>query len=153
MTLADVPHRTTVELMARELRVISELQAAEAILANENCTLGFDATTQEGVHINSIHFTTQSECYAIAVDELAGGTAQDYHQHIRNAMNNLADTYANFHQVEYQSKRKKLVDNFTNTLTDRCAANNAAIELLKGSWNKTLNELNCHPSSVGLFFY
>ena len=151
MTLADVPHRTTVESMARELGVISELQAAEAILANENCTLGFDATTQEGVHINSIHFTTQSECYAIAVDELAGGTAQDYHQHICNAVNNLADTYANFHQVEYQSTRKKLVDNFTNTLTDRCAANHAAIELLKGSWNKTLNELNCHLHPLDSF--
>ena len=47
------------ESMARELGVISELQAAEAILANENCTPGFDATTQEGVHINSIHFTTE----------------------------------------------------------------------------------------------
>ena len=95
----------------------------------------------------------QSECYAIAVDELAGGTAQDYHQHICNAVNNLADTYANFHQVEYQSTGKKLVDNFTNTLTDRCAANHAAIELLKGSWNKTLNELNCHLHPLEPFFY
>ena len=29
-------------------------------------------------------------------------------------------------------------------MTDRCAANHAAIELVSQSWDKHLNELNCH---------
>ena len=36
-------------------------------------TVGFDATTQEGVHINSIHLTTKEECEVIAIDKPFGG--------------------------------------------------------------------------------
>ena len=55
--------------MARELGVLSELQTAEVILNNTNCTLGFDATTQE-VQVISIYITTQSDCFIVTVDEL-----------------------------------------------------------------------------------
>ena len=52
---------------------------AEIIAGENNLTLGFDATTQEGVHVNSIHVTTTTKCVALAVvDELPGGTAEDY---------------------------------------------------------------------------
>ena len=37
--------------MVRELGAISDLQAAEALLENRDCALGFDATTQEGQYI------------------------------------------------------------------------------------------------------
>lgn len=46
VALTDVPHRSTVEAMTRELGAIAELQTAEEILENKNTTLGFDATTQ-----------------------------------------------------------------------------------------------------------
>ncbi|KAK6185673.1 hypothetical protein SNE40_007854 [Patella caerulea] len=49
VTLKDVPNRTTVEAMARELGSFSELQSAEAIIENKDSTIGFDATTQEGI--------------------------------------------------------------------------------------------------------
>ena len=55
-----------------------------------DCTLGVDATTQEGVHINSAHITTATDCFAIAVDEFAGSTAEDYKTHIEDSINNLA---------------------------------------------------------------
>ena len=58
---SDVPHRTTVKLMARDLGAIAELQTAETILHNKNVTLGFHATTQEGIHVNSIHFTMKRD--------------------------------------------------------------------------------------------
>lgn len=66
--LSDVPKRATLEAMTRELGAISDLQTAEALLANTHSSLGFDATTQEGIHLNSIHFTTKENCYVIAVD-------------------------------------------------------------------------------------
>ena len=144
LNFSDVPHRTTVESMARELGAISELQTAEAVLANKNCTLGFDATTQEGVHINSVHVTTETNCYSVAVDELPGGTAADYHLHICDSVDNLATTYCHFNNEDYPQTRKKIISNITNSMTDRCAANHAAIELVNSSWDKTLNELNCH---------
>ena len=130
--------------MARELGAISELQTAEAVLANKNCTLGFDATTQEGVHINSVHVTTETNCYSVPVDKLPGGTAADYHLHICDSVDNLATTYCHFNNEDYPQTRKKIISNITNSMTDRCAANHAAIELVNSSWDKTLNELNCH---------
>ncbi|KAK2152685.1 hypothetical protein LSH36_321g01022 [Paralvinella palmiformis] len=43
-----------------EPRAWCHCQTPEAILENENVTLGFDATTQEGVYINSVHIKTIS---------------------------------------------------------------------------------------------
>ena len=69
ITLSDVPHRT-VETMA--------------------CELGFDATTQEGTHVNSIDVTMPTSCIDCAVDELPGGTYADYHKHITETVDNLS---------------------------------------------------------------
>ena len=74
-----LPLRTS-HAMARELGVIAELLVAETLIGNKHSTFGFDATTQEGQHVNSIHFTTEGRY--LAVDELPGGTAADYHCHI-----------------------------------------------------------------------
>ena len=72
LTSNYAPQRSSVELMVRELGAIAELQTAEMIMSTKNLTLGFDATTQEEMHINSIHFTSKTECLAAAVDELPG---------------------------------------------------------------------------------
>lgn len=147
ISLSDVPKRATVEAMTRELGAISDLQTAEALLANTHSTLGFDATTQEGIHLNSIHFTTKENCYVVAVDELPGGSAEDYQIHICDSISNLANVYCHFFEADYENILQKMIGNISNTLTDRCAANHAAICLVCASWNKALNELNCnlHP--------
>ena len=71
-----------VKMMAREIGVIANLQAAEALNNNNHQTIGFYATTQEGVNLNSIHVTTESHCYVLAIDELPGGTAVEYSTHV-----------------------------------------------------------------------
>ena len=52
--------------MACELGSITDLQVAEWAINNHH-TVGFDATTQEGVHINNIHLTSKKSmlgcCY------------------------------------------------------------------------------------------
>jgi hypothetical protein len=58
VTFNNIPHRSTVEQRAREHGSIPDLQAAEWAMHNNNPTLGFDATTQESVHINSINLTS-----------------------------------------------------------------------------------------------
>ena len=90
MTLNDMPHRTMVETIAFEFRAVSDLQSSEMIIKNTSPTVGFDATTQKRTHVNSIHVTTTTICIACAVDELSGGTAADYHQHITDTVDNLA---------------------------------------------------------------
>ncbi|KAG1655884.1 Protein bric-a-brac 2 [Nymphon striatum] len=142
----DIPHRTTVEQMARELGIICDIQSVESIFKHENATLGFDATTQEGVHINSIHITFASAmCLVIAIDQLPGGTADDYFLHVTSSVDHLARIYSSFHQGEsYEKTRNKLISCISNTMTDRVAVNHATIVLLNSFWGKTLTELNCH---------
>ena len=96
----DVPVRSTVESMAIELGVISDLQAAEKLLNSENVTIAFDATTQEGIHVNSVHMTTQNDCLILGLAQLAGGTAKDYANHVIETINHLADVYATFHGMK-----------------------------------------------------
>ena len=144
--LSDIPHRTTVEAMARELGSVADLQAAEVLMKNKHCTctLGFDATTQEGAHVNSVHITTKTAAYSVAVDELPGGTAQDYHEHITQSLDNLASVYSSFLGEDFKESCDKLITNISNTITDRCVANHAIVTLLNKTWGKKLTELNCH---------
>ena len=114
-------------------------------------------TTQEGVHINSIHITTESACYVVAVDELPGGTAVDYSEHIRQSIDHLTTTYCNFTHTDLQTNRSNIINNISNCMMGRVASNHAAIVLVNEAWHKTLNELNCHlhpldtcPSKVGI---
>lgn len=130
--------------MARELGSIATLQAAEIIHTTENVTMGFDATTQEGKHINCIHFTTKDSCICATVDELPGGTAEDYANHICQTVDELAKTYVYFNEGTFQDIRSGIIKNISNTMTDRCAANHAALRQVSETWDKTFNELNCH---------
>ena len=148
----DVPQRSTVELMARELGAISELQVAEVLIANQHVTVGFDATTQEGTHVNEIHFTTGNECLSAAVDELAGRTAVDYSRHICETVDSLAHTFVHFHEDStFPDTRMKLIYSVTNSMSDRCATNHATIRLVNTQWGKTLNEMNCHLHPLDSF--
>jgi hypothetical protein len=141
--MTSIPHRSTVEQMTRELGVISTLQTAELCAKTEDLTIGFDATTQEGVHINSIHVTTKTDCKVIAVDQLAGGTTDDYHSHVCDSVDEMASVHSDFHNEEYQNSRKNIIDNISNTMTDRVAVNHSSIMKINETWGKTLNELNC----------
>ena len=113
------------EVMARELGVISEIQTAEAILRNKHVTLGFNATTQEGVHINSVHVTTVSSCYVIAIYELPGGTAVDYSEYVCQSIDNIASRYSEYTDTKFQTVRINIIDNISNCMMDRVAANQA----------------------------
>ena len=138
--IGDVPHRNTVELMARELGVVSDLMSAEVLIEHENITLGFDATTQEGVHVNSVHFTTNDKAYIVAVDQLPGGTAEDYFLHISQTIDSLTDTYCLYYSTDFAATRDKIIHNISNTITDRAAVNHATITQLEQNWGKKLNE-------------
>ena len=144
--LERIPSRSSIENMVLEMGVISGLQTAETIHDVEDVTMGFDATTQEGVHVNSVHVTLKVSpgCMVIALDRLPGGTAQDYHDHVVSYIDHLADVYQSFHGGQFQECRQRVIDHVANSMTDRAAANHAAIRLINESWGKTLNELNCH---------
>nr|XP_047126045.1 uncharacterized protein LOC124807754 [Hydra vulgaris]XP_047126048.1 uncharacterized protein LOC124807754 [Hydra vulgaris]XP_047126050.1 uncharacterized protein LOC124807754 [Hydra vulgaris] len=141
---SHIPCRSTIEQMARELGSIADLQAAEWIISNTHLTLGFDATTQEGVHINSIHLTSNDKCQVIAVDQLPGGTAVDYANHICNEVDHTALVYSNFHLKPFEECRRMVISNISNTMSVRVSVNHLTIRKIGETWGKSLNELNCH---------
>ena len=143
-TFSDIPHRNSVEQMARELGSISSLLAAEWAINDSHLTLGFDATTQEGVHINSIYLTSKDQCLVVALDQLPGGTADDYENHICNAFDHMAFIYSHFHLCSYKESRNSIINNISNTMSDRVAVNHLTISKVCATWGKILNELNCH---------
>ena len=59
-------------------------------------------------------------------------------------MDNLASTHAAFNNSNLQYCRNAIIDNICNCMTDRVAANHAAIQLVNETWNKSLTELICH---------
>ena len=160
------PKRTCVEGMVRELGALAEFQASEALYNTPDATLGFDATTQEGIHVNALYITTTESTLAIAMDELAGGTAEDYFLHVTSTIDHLATIFLYFNDdktLEFIAVKQQMIDNiryifffkflslflpyiflFSNTMSDRCAANKAALRLLEEEWNKPLNKLFCH---------
>ena len=102
------------------------------------------SATQEGVHVNSVHLTFKTGCLVVAIDQIPGGTAHDYSQHICESVDHLAEVYSQFNHIAFQECREALIQNISNTMSDRVASNHAAIHLISESWKKELNELNCH---------
>ena len=176
----EVPCRTLVKQMTRELGVTSDLCAAKFAMTKPNITLGFDATTQEGMHINCVHLTStpvttdandsfiagdqqpgeaaqisssdisiinfinQLNCCVIAINELPGGTANDYQSDIMQCVDHLAAVFSDFYKTDLEETRSKMIANISNTMSDRAAVNHATVQKVNESWGKSLNELNCH---------
>ena len=71
----NVPQKTCVEMMQRELGKISDLYCSESLFSHKYTILAFDSTTQEGVHVNVITMATEFDTCVVANDRLPGGTA------------------------------------------------------------------------------
>ena len=62
-------------------------------------------------------------------------------------IDNLANVYATIHGHDYQNTRKTPINNIANTMTDRCAANHAAIERINEAWgNRHKLDKNAHKT-------
>ena len=142
------PQRTTVERNAVELGLLSDMMAAEALYNTPNVTLCFDASTQEGVHFNTLHITTETESILLDVEQLAGGRAMDYAEHIFTTITHLADIHVYLYgHLRKQDVHQQMVNNISNTMSDRAVVNSATINIVNKSWGKQLNKLFCnlHP--------
>jgi hypothetical protein len=109
--------------------------------------LAFDATTQDGVHVNSIHITHDSKCSVLSLDLLPGGTAVDYATHVITTIRRFANLYAKVHGQEVKAVEKQMQDNITCIMTDRAVVNQAAIRLIEEEFGHPLAKVNCnlHP--------
>jgi len=109
-----IPQRGAIELMVWELGALSELQTAATILKSDDVTIGFNAMTQEGTHMNSIHFTTEKECCVASVDELPGCMATDYAKHVIDTVDRLSESYAYFMDSDLLQTKKEIIGKIKN---------------------------------------
>ena len=68
----DVPQRSSIERMCIELGLLSDMQVSEVLYTQPQLTIGFDASTQDGMHFNVVHISSEAAMYTVALDELAG---------------------------------------------------------------------------------
>ena len=99
--LEQVPSRSTVCRIAREMSVISSLQVGEALQSSEAATLSWDATTFDGTHINEVHVTTSNAgSLAMGISPMPGGRCEDYIQDLTNVISDVASSYAGAHNLD-----------------------------------------------------
>ena len=111
----DIPSRTSVEQMQVELGVISDITVTEFLhSANDGVTLAFDATTQSGIHVNAINIHNSTVEHVVALDELPGGTSQDYFDHVIKSMEYLSKLYAEWHNEALDKVRDTMIENIHN---------------------------------------
>ena len=145
-----LPDKSTISQFAHELGVISDLQVGEVLVKNDNLTLAWDATSIDADHLNEIHVhvpTIPPTGYILQVGTIAGGTTADYTSHIHEAISDITQTYALFHDEHEPAIMSTVVKHLKNTLTDRVAVNHCVVEALQQDLDIQLLQLKCnvHP--------
>ena len=140
-----VPVQSSVERMGIEFGVLSDMQVSEQLFCTPNLTLGFDASTQEGVHFNVIHINTKEEYYMLDLAELPGGTHEDYCSQVCKLFERLAQTYCVLHDTpEYEQVLQTMQKNIACTITDRASVNLKTVKLLEEKWGTDITVAYCH---------
>ena len=88
-----VPCMSTVNNMLREVSVLSSLFTVKFMLDRSVLRIGFDATTQEGVHVNCLYIGDKYDIRIIDMRELPGGAASDYVKHITDCIDQISNIY------------------------------------------------------------
>ena len=142
-----VPSRRCVEDMTREMGVISDIQVCIAILSSKCCTLGWDATSLDGSHLNGIYITTDSnENFLIRISRLARATAEHYTSQILDSLKAIASTYANYHEENPEDVLQKIYCKIYSTMSDRLPTNSVVAQNLQNEMGH-ITPLYCqvHP--------
>ena len=144
-----VPSETTVRRMAIELGVLSDLQVSEVLFSTPGLCLGFDASTQEGTHFNVVHINSATDYYMMDLDELPGGTHQDYGDQICSTVNRMANLYHQLHGHEHhdhtlEETQRTMTKNIACCITDRASVNAKTVQLLQERWSTSIVQAFCH---------
>lgn len=131
LSATDVPAQSTVSVMALELGLWSDVHVARVLMENKKITLAFDATTQEGIHINAVHITINNQCYVLGLDLLPGGTAVDYASQVVALFDHFARIISIFYSIPLDQVLPRLQSNVSCVMTDRAIVNQAAVRIIE----------------------
>ena len=84
----------------------------------------------------------------MAVDELPGGTAEDYSEHLITTVKHIALIYSRWHpEVTVQYAEGVMIKNILAVLSERAIVNQCAVNKVSALWKKDVHQLYCniHP--------
>ena len=150
LTVDEKADAATVSQFAYELGVLNDVQVCETIMKEDNLTLGWDATSLRGEHVNEVHLMFPGEPprgLELQINSLSGGTTADYAQHTSESLSDVSDTYALCHGVERLDVQKTVLSKLKNTISDRDSVNHCVRKELEENLDVQLLELKCnvHP--------
>ena len=81
--------------------------------STDNITIAWDATSIDGSHINGVHICVPGSLYVVELNQLPGGTTEDYYTHITESINQIVSTYCTCFNQDYVSVKKKCTHTFS----------------------------------------
>ena len=146
-TLHSVPSHTSIKRMAREMGVLSDIQAGSALHKEANSTLSWDATAIDGCHINEVHVSVEEGSFTLGVSEIASGRTTDYHVNLTDTIGDVVEAYSDCMGLDANTVREEVYDNICNTLTDRVVLDHCVVTQLSNTFGHPLTEINFndHP--------
>ena len=136
-----LPSRSSQGRIASEMKALAVKKVVENTRGQTNMTLKYDGTTdRRGRHITEVEVATEADTFLIGIRPQPSATAAEYAKTITDSLSDI-DKSADLEGSE------KLLANISNTMTDRCATNNAVDRKLEEIKGKALNRFRCamHP--------
>ncbi len=109
-TVAKLPKRTTIQNIARESSIISNIQTCHIMSQSDNVTIAWDATSKGGTHMNEVHVMTPYGSFVLDVSEVPGARAIDYVTNIREILADIATQYSECYDKNPDEVKKQIHD-------------------------------------------
>ena len=149
-----VPSVETINTIAREMKILSQVQAAEVLESVDFATLSWDGTDCEGKKLNEVHMSVSTSdgivSYLLQIAQVPGGTTDDNVDAIITSITDVANVYAEWTNRDPSDVFQEIIKKFKSAVTDRVNVNGAVLRALESRWNTSILKLNCqvHPQDL-----
>ncbi len=108
--MQKVPKRSSVQNMAHEMSIISNIQTGEIMVESDNVTLGSDSTTKSGIKVNETHLMTRYGPKVLDISESPGATAKDQAMTTRDHLSDMINQYSEYANKNPEETSKRIHD-------------------------------------------
>jgi hypothetical protein len=140
---------TFAEMMLIEAKLISQMQAADAMLACDCNTLHMDGTKRSGLEYGGVQVGTDLGKYSLGISELVRGDAQCFLDMIKSQLGDMADM-ADLVDGDSDRKTAELLKTVKNMMSDRHVVNTSLKGKLEVWWEECLPLVIARVSESGI---
>ena len=109
-TVTKLPKRSTIQNIARESSIVSNIQTGHIMSESTNVTMAWDATTISGTHMNEVHVMTPYGPFILDVSEVPGARATDYVTNIKEILADISNQYSQCYDKNPAEVKKQIHD-------------------------------------------